>query len=161
MMALLSLLGGIPGLISGLFTTVNGITAAISNEKIAVINAKTAQEATEAQERVNTLSMRRDVMIAEAAQSKLNIYIRACLALGPMVLLFKIFIWDKAMGPFFGCVGKVIDKVGTDCKMFTTDSLDPNLWQVVMVVLGFYFLCEGATGVARIIKTGGWGNVGK
>jgi hypothetical protein len=50
------------------------------------------------------------------------------------ILIGKVLVWDKALGQWTG--GR-------------TDALDPNLWQVVMVVLGFYFLSET---VSRVLK---------
>lgn len=126
------------GLLPKAFDTVQGITTAISNEKIALINAKTDQERIAAQERLAALQAQRDVMLSESQRSNWNIYFRSLIALGPAVILLKIFVWDKSIGPFVGCVGKDPDS----CGMFNTDSLDPNLWYVVMVVLGFYFLTE-------------------
>lgn len=143
------LLAGLPGLLKGMFGTIDNITNAISNEKIAGINATTDQERIASQERVSTLQMRRDVMIAEAG-NKTNSRIRAGLALGPLVLLLKIFVWDKVIGSFAGCAGAGGNAV--KCATFNTDPLDPNLWQVVSIVLGFYFLSEGAIGVTRVIK---------
>jgi hypothetical protein len=145
-----ALLTGLPGMISGLFGTINHVTDAITNEKIAARNAQSEDERTAANERVATLQMRRDVMIAEAG-SKLNARIRAGLALGPLVILLKIFIWDKTIGSFMGCAGPAAAH-DASCKTFVTDPLDPNLWQVVMVVLGFYFLSEGAIAVTRVVK---------
>lgn len=142
---------GLPGLITGAFGTINNITNAISNEKIVGINAKTDQERIESQERVNTLQLRRDVLIAEAG-SKLNQRIRAALAAGPAVLLLKLFVWDKVVGSFMGCAGKAGN--AASCVTFNTDPLDPNLWNVVMVVLGFYFLSEGAIHVAKVWRAG-------
>ena len=55
--------------------------------------------------------------------------IRSWLATGPAFLLTKIYIYDKALGQWTGG---------------HTDPLDPNLWNVVMVVLGFYFLYSAA-----------------
>lgn len=135
---------------SGLFGTVNAVTAALSNEKIALINAKTQDEQIAAQERVNSLSLKRDLMIAEAASSGLNIKMRFFLAMGPAVVLAKLFIWDKVIGSFAGCAGAL---PGT-CKLFLTDPLDSNQWQVVSVVVGFYFLCEGAITTAKVFKAG-------
>ena len=123
------------GLIPGLFNTITSITGAISNEKIALINATTEQERIRIQERINVLQSQRDVLVADAAHSNLDIWIRSGLAIGPMVYLLKIFIWDKVLN--YG----------------STDSLDANLWHVVMAVVGFYFLYSGAVSVARIIKS--------
>jgi hypothetical protein len=126
------------GLIPGLFTTLNGITTAIANERIASINATTEQDRVAAQERLSTLQSRRDVMIAEGAHSNINAWIRAMIALGPAIYLLKIFLWDKVLQSLTGG---------------STDPLDPNLWVVVQTVLGFYFLFEASTGVARIFRS--------
>ncbi len=126
------MLGMILSFVTGLFPTINGITAAISNEKIAGINAKTDEERIHSQERVSALQARRDVLIVEAGRPwTLNGLIRGLIALGPTVILLKIFIWDKALG--WG----------------STDALDPNLWFVVQTVLGFYFLSEISFNIFR------------
>jgi hypothetical protein len=134
---MLALFTALPSLISGLFGSINGITNAISNEKIAALTATTDQDRIAAQERVNSLSMQRDVLVADAAHSKLDLYIRSLIALGPMIVLLKIFAWDKAFGTWTG--GR-------------TDALDPNLWQVIMVVLGFYFVSATTTTVAQMFS---------
>lgn len=144
-----ALLTSIPGLISGLFGSINHITDAISNEKIAGLNARTQEEQIKSNERVRTLEARRDLMIAEAGTSRFNIYTRTLLALGPASVLLKIFLWDKVVGSFAGCSG--FTPPGT-CKMFLTDALDANLWTVITAVVGFYFLTEAGMGIARIIK---------
>lgn len=140
------LITGLPGLIKGLFGSIDGITAAISNTKIAAINATTEQERIHANEMVLTLQARRDVLIAESAHSKVNIYMRALISLGPTSVLLKIFLWDKVIGSLAGCSQAAH---GT-CGKFTTDALDPNLWQVVMVVLGFYFVADTTQAVSRM-----------
>lgn len=122
------------GLIPGLFSTISGITTAIANEKIAVVNAKTEQEKVAAQERVNTLQAQRDILIADSSHSSIDIWIRAFIAIGPAVYLTKIYIYDKVLG------------------LGSTDPLDTNLWSVTMAVIGFYFLYSGAIGVTKIIK---------
>jgi len=122
------------GLIPGALNTINGITGAISNERIALINATTDQERIQIQERINVLQTQRDVLVADSNHSKLDLWIRSAIALGPCTYLLKIFIWDKVLA------------------LGSTDALDPNLWQVMMAVIGFYFLYSGAIGVAKIVK---------
>lgn len=134
----LSILMALPQFLKGLFGTVDGITKAISNERIAVITATTEQDRIEAQERVNTLQMRRDVLIADASHSRIDMIMRVGFSLGPMSVLLKIFLWDKALGQW---------------TSGHTDAMDPNLWRVVMIELGFYFLYTGATSVAKIMKS--------
>lgn len=131
-----ALLGGIKAL-TGFSDAITNITKAISDTKIAAINAKTQEERIAAEERVKTLEARRDVMVAEAGVSKANIITRTLLAAPVGILLWKIFVFDKALGQWTGG---------------TTDALSKELWQVVMVVLGFYFLYEGAVGITRILK---------
>lgn len=145
-----SWIGSLLGLIPSALGTIDGITKAISNERIAATNAKTEQDRIAAQERAAALSAKRDLMIAEASRSNVNAGMRVFLALGPAIILSKLFVWDKAIGPFFGCVGKDTDDW---CNLFVTDPLDANMWTVITAVIGFYFLYEGAVGIARIVKS--------
>lgn len=124
-----AILTALPALISGMFSTVNGITNAIANEKIAALTATTDQDRIAAQERVNSLSLQRDVLVADAQHSKLDLYMRSMIAFGPACYILKIFLWDKVLAAW------------TNGR---TDPIDPNLWTVVMVILGFYFVTTTA-----------------
>lgn len=121
------------GLLPGAFSTINGITNAIANAKIAAITATTDQQRIAAQEQIATLEARRDVLISES-HSPWNGLMRFLIALGPMVILNKILVWDKAFGDYTGG---------------HTDALDANLWWVVTAVVGFYFVAE----IARTLKS--------
>jgi hypothetical protein len=103
--------------------------------------AATDVERIAAEERIKTLEAKleakRAVLVAEGGLTRINAYVRAVIGLEVAFLLGKILVWDKALGQWTG--GK-------------TDALDPNLWQVVMAVIGFYFLYEAATAVTRIIR---------
>jgi hypothetical protein len=148
-MGIFSAIMAIPGLITGMFGTINGVTKALSDAKIAQIKATTQEEKIAADERVFTLQARRDTMVAEAASgSRLNLIMRSVIATGPAAVLLKIFLWDKVIGSFAGCSNA---PKGT-CGIFVTDPLDANLWQVVSIVLGFYFLTEISIGVSRAFK---------
>ena len=138
----------IPSLISGLFGTVNNITNAISNEKIAALNATTDQDRIRSDERIKTLEARRDVLVAESGVSKINIVMRSLMAMSVVVVLWKLLVWDKVIGSFMGCSGAAR---GT-CGIFTTDQFDANQWQIIMAVVGFYFLYEAGIGITKIIK---------
>lgn len=143
-MGLLDLISIIPNA----FKTIDNITNAISNEKIAALNATTDQERIRANERVSTLQARRDVLIAEAGVSKANLIIRSVMALPVALVIWKLLAWDKVMGSLVGCS---MAAAGT-CGMFTTDPLDDNQWRIIGVVTAFYFLYEGGIAVSRIIK---------
>ena len=120
------------GLIPGLLTTVNGITAAISNERIAHINAATDQEKVQIEERIKTLEAQRDVLIADSTHSNIDLIMRTILAAGPAFVLAKIYIFDKGLAWYDA-----------------STTLSPDLWNVIMVTIGFYFLHNTAVGIAK------------
>jgi hypothetical protein len=103
--------------------------AAIVNElisaRLALGNAVTEQERIATQVQIAALEARRDVLLAEAGNGK-NALMRFLLALGPMLYLNKIFIWDKVLG----------------CG--STDPLSADLWHVALMVVAFYFLADVA-----------------
>lgn len=113
----------------GIGTIATKIAAAYEARQKAVTDTQKIQ----ADERIKTLEARRDVMVAEAG-SPINAVIRAGIAIGPMLYLLKIFVWDKVLG------------------LGSTDALSSELWEVVKATLAFYFLYEAATTVARIAK---------
>lgn len=125
-------------LIPGLFNTVNGITTAISNERLKLIDAKTDQQKIASQERITSLQAKRDVLIAESGRSNINAIIRGSIGGSVAFFLAKVYVWDKALG---------------DYTHGHTDLLDANLWNVITATIGFYFLYEGAVNVTRIAKS--------
>lgn len=124
------------GGIAGILSPISKITGQIADAKIAAIRASTDVEKTHADERVRMLEGRRDVLIAEAGDRS-NRWMRIWIALGPSVVLNKIYIWDKAFGQVTG--GR-------------TDALDENLWWVITSVIGFYFLADASARIARLFK---------
>lgn len=148
MFGILGAVSGISNAISGISGVISTLTTKIADAKIAAINAKTEDERIAADERVKSLEAQRDVLVkaiesraglqqAEAGVSKANIYMRSLIAAPVAVVLWKIFVFDKALGQWTG---------------WRTDPLSPELWNVIMVVIGFYFLYEGAVGITRLIK---------
>lgn len=117
-----ALLTGLPGLITGAFGAINNITSAISNEKIALIGATTDREKIETQERISALQAQRDVLVAEAARSKIPLYVQLLMTLPIAAIMAKIIVWDKMLG------------------LGSTDNLSPEEWYLVYVVYGFWFV---------------------
>lgn len=113
------------------FDPIARITDKIVDLQVKKADAKTEQERISADERTKALEARRDVMMAEGALGWLNPAMRFALAVGPAVFLLKVFIWDKVL------------------KLGATDPLDSNLWQVVIAVIGFYFLYDIAARIKR------------
>ena len=114
------------GFLLALVNPLAQVASDIAKYKIAQQTAATDQERIHAQEMVATLQARQAVMVAEAGgpYGWVNALMRFLLALGPMVYLNKIYLWDKVLG--WG----------------STDRLDDHLWNVVMAVIAFYFLYE-------------------
>jgi len=122
------MLSTILSLLPGVFSSLNNISAAIANERIAALNAKTDQERIAAEERQAALEAKRDVLIEDSKHSKLDILMRTLIASGPAFILCKIFFYDKGLG-------------------WGTTEIGNNdyLWNVIMVVLGFYFVTSVAS----------------
>lgn len=145
---MLSILSSLLGLFPSLFGTVNKITDAIVNEKIKQIDAKTQQEQIASTERISALTAQRDILIAEAAHSNVNIFMRAFLGLPSGIVIWKLIVWDKVIGGFVGCS----DAPRGTCKLFITDPLDDNQWRIIMIVIGFYFCYEIGMGVTKVLR---------
>lgn len=114
------------GMLPGLFNTVNGITTAISNERIKRIQAKTDEERIASDERIKTLEAKRQIVLAKSGQWETRALMFA-FGVGPAFVLTKIYVWDKALGDWTGG---------------HTDPLDANLWWVITAQIGFYFLAS-------------------
>jgi hypothetical protein len=138
---LLSLLGIVPAVLG----TVDGITKAIANERLKLIDAKTEQERIETQERISALQSRQAVLIAEAATPAgiWNARFRGLLALPAIIVLWKLIVWDKVIGSMVGCSG---DTAPGTCGAFTTDKLDDHMWYLVYAAIGFYLLAQALGG---------------
>ncbi|HEX4850311.1 MAG TPA: hypothetical protein VFV08_05855 [Puia sp.] len=121
-------------LIPGAFKAINGITDAIANERIAALEANTAQAKIKAEENIATLQAQRDALVAESNRSKLPIIIQSLIAVGPSLYILKYYAWDKVLGSFVGCTGKVV------CPWFVTDGLNTQMTAVLTAVVGFYFI---------------------
>lgn len=78
---------------------------------------------------------KRQVLIAEAG-SRINAGTRFLLTLLVIPPLAKVLVWDKTIGPFFGCVGK--DPAG--CHIFNTDAFGTEIWALIAIIVGFYFV---------------------
>lgn len=131
---MLNLLGLIPGVLS----TVNGITNAISNQKIAALKAKTDEERIAAEERLKVLVARRDTLMDAQSRSKFPIIVQSLLGLIAVIILAKMGVWDKVVGSFLGCAGEAGKFPG--CETFRTDPLGTELATLVGGSLAFYLL---------------------
>lgn len=116
------------GFLLGLINPLSQVVTEIAKAKIAAANAQTDQERIHAEERAKSLEARRDVLVAEGSGSRINSCIRAGFALPFLIYNTKLVLWDKIL------------MAGTS----STDSLSPELYQVEMACIGFYFLYGAA-----------------
>jgi len=114
----------------GLIDPISRIAGKIADYKIAAQNAQTDRERLAADERVKGLEARRDVMVAEAG-SRTNQFVRVGFALPFVIYNAKLVLWDKVL------------------DLGSTDPLSPELYQVQLACIGFYFLHSMVARVAR------------
>ena len=119
----------------GLGPTIAAITKSIADTKIAMAQAATDQEKTHAEERMTALQAQRDVLIAESAHSPWPMRLQVAGAIGPIMYVSKILIWDKCL------------------KLGSTDPADPHVWYIIGVVYGFLFLHTVVFGGIKIAKS--------
>jgi hypothetical protein len=136
-----ALLSGLP-LIGRLFNTVDNITNAIKDERIAKIKAKTEEERIASDERINQLSAIRDVKIAKTGfAAKWDAIATFLLSIPVIVIDFKFLVIDKFLGSLLGCnlIGMTTQQLN-DCHKFRTDGLTTEMWVYIGAVHAFYFL---------------------
>lgn len=126
------------GLIPGVFRTIDGITNAISNQKIAAIKAKTEEERIRAEENVKTLEARKEGLINAQNKSKFTVIIQNLLGSVGLVVLAKLGVWDKVVGSFMGCAGRNGNLPG--CETFLTDPLGTDLSALVGATIAFFLV---------------------
>ena len=86
--------------------------------------AKTNNDILEADKEIAYLTAKRDLLMKEQ-DGWITRLIRPAFALPFIVYNMKIIIWDKVL------------------RLGSTDPLSDNLYQVQMIVIGFYFLTRG------------------
>ena len=112
----------------------SGGIAAIGGELRAAYEAKlkaqTDQEKLAAEETIARLEAQQSILIAEQGRW-LTAWVRPMIALPFVIYLHKLIIWDKVLG--WG----------------STDNLSPELWNMMTVVVGAYFLTRPIETVLR------------
>lgn len=122
---ILSLFSG--GFFNNISTTINNITKAISDEKIAQINATSDVEKTQISAKIDQLQSQRDVLIANSNSGIgwIDEIIRFGLAVPLIAYVNKLVLYDKVIGSW-----------GT----YSTDGLGTTELTVLSAILGYLFL---------------------
>lgn len=121
-----SLLSALP-IIGKLFETVTSITNKLGDIKVAQINATTQQERDRLAAQSRELEAKRDVMIAQSKTpaGQVSIWIQNLLGLAVVIILWKIVVWDQALGQWTGGF---------------THALGKDVWDFIKIATGFYFV---------------------
>lgn len=119
--AILSWLGG-----SGIKAIGGELRAAYE----AKLKAQTDADKLAAEETIARLEAQQSILLAEQGRW-LTAWVRPAIALPFVVYIWKLVIWDKILG--YGA----------------TDNLSPELWQMMTVVIGAYFLTRPFESVFR------------
>jgi hypothetical protein len=93
-------------------------------------NAQTEQQRIAADERIATLSARKDIILA-AQSDPMERWVRIGFAAPFVLYLWKLVVWDKLLG--WG----------------VTDNLSADLWAILYIVLGGYFVDQVARRLVR------------
>lgn len=111
----------------GFVAPLRGIVKDLTDARVQLANAKNEGDRIQAQARVDTLELRMRLQAEESKVSKLNIYIRSAIGAAVAVLLWKLLVFDKALGQW---------------TAGSTDPLGGDIWGVVTTVIQFYFITE-------------------
>lgn len=111
------MIGWLLGLINPLERISNKLVDAYAERQ----NAQTEQQRIAADERISTLEARKAVII-QAQSDPMERWVRIGFALPFMIFLWKLVVWDKVLG--WG----------------STDDLSSDLWAILYIVLGGYFV---------------------
>lgn len=137
MLAILGLIPTILTFITGLGGTAAKISGDIKDRELAKEKTKSDTKLKELDAEIAVMHDRKDVLVAEAG-SRLNGLLRAMIAIGPALYVFKYYAIDKVLGSVSGCTGEA----GRDasCWLFRTDGLNIEMAAVLTACLAFFFL---------------------
>lgn len=109
--------------LTALINPIATVTGKLADAKVALAKAETDKEKIGAQERVNTLTLIRDVQVAQDANSKrVDNIMRVLLALPFVLYNAKLVVWDKML------------------EWGSTDGLSEELFWIECAVISFYFI---------------------
>lgn len=109
------------GFLLGLINPLAGIARDLAAAQVQKSNAQTEQQRIAADERISTLNARRDVILAAQADP-MERWVRIGFALPFILYIWKLVIWDKLL------------------QYGATDALSADLWNILYIVLGGYFV---------------------
>lgn len=119
-------IAGIFSLLTGLAGPLSTILKSIEDTKVALAKAGNAEEKAKLSAEMDELHARQAAVTGQIG-ARLIAIMRALLALPVVILLWKLLVFDKALGQW---------------THGHTDPLGPDLWKVIIAVIAFYFLYD-------------------
>lgn len=138
---MLNLIGFIPTILTfltGLSGTVGKISDNIKDLELAKEKTKSDEALKQIDAEIAIQHERANVLVAEAG-SRINGFVRAGIAIGPALYVFKYYAIDKVLGSLVGCAGPA-GRITEGCSIYATDGLNTEMATVLTAVLAFYFL---------------------
>lgn len=114
------------GFLTGLAGPISAIVGKLADTKMALAKAQTDDERNKLNAAIEEMHAQQTVLVAEAG-SRLNAIMRGLTAAPVTILLWKLLVYDKALGQWTGG---------------HTDALGPDLWKIIAAVVGFYFIYD-------------------
>lgn len=129
-------LSAIP-VIGKLFDFGNNVTNAIRDLQLSKVQAQSEKEKAQIQERIDQLQ----AIASVQSGNDVNRHYRFWgFGFPSAAILWKYIVWDKVLGAYVGCTGK-LDEAGLQaCSMWRTDGLSPEMWYAVTAAITFYLL---------------------
>ena len=119
-------IAGIFSLLTGLAGPLSTILGKIEDTRIALAKASNAEEKAKLSAELTELQARQAAVTSQIGWRLIAI-MRALLALPVVILLWKLFVFDKALGQW---------------THGHTDAISTDMWNVVLAVIAFYFLYD-------------------
>lgn len=129
------------GFITGLAGPLSQIVNKIIGLKIAQTTAETDKARMAYEQQIEEAEGRKAVLIAEAGNriaGVINASTRGSFAIAASIIVWKLLVWDKAIGSLDGCSGSAAASI-KECSIYRTDPLDVNQWYIILAVIAFYF----------------------
>jgi len=119
--------GAILGFAKSLLSPLEHIFNKIETTKVQLAQADNEDERIRLTAKLGALQTKAQMLATESRYTRMNVYIRSAAASGPIFLVTKIMVWDKALGQW---------------THGHTDALSSHQWYIIYMVYGLYFLHE-------------------
>ncbi len=112
-----------------LINPIKAVTEELVRWKVAQQNAETEQKRIEADENIKALEVQRDILVSDQS-NWLTRCVRPLWAAPGIIYTWKVIVWDKV--------------VKGNWSEGVTDPLGTELWGLVMLIAGSYFVFRGS-----------------